>query len=74
MNIKITIDRFEGNKAVLKTEDNNEIIWPKGKLPEQAREGMILNFNITDDAQAEKEKKELAKDILNEILTPNSSA
>ncbi len=74
MNIKITIDRFEGGKAVLKTEDNNEIIWPKDNLPEQAREGMILNFNITDDAQAEKEKKELAKDILNEILTPNSSA
>ena len=68
MNIKITIDRFEGNKAVLKTENNNEIIWPKDKLPEQAREGMVLNFNIQNNAQAEKEKKELAKDILNEIL------
>ena len=68
MNIKLTIDRFEGGKAVLKTEDNNEIIWPKDKLPEQAREGMVLNFNIQNNIQAEKEKKELAKDILNEIL------
>ena len=68
MNIKLTIDRFEGGKVVLKTEDNNEIIWPKDKLPEQAREGMVLNFNIQNNIQAEKEKKELAKDILNEIL------
>lgn len=68
MNIKLTIDRFEGDKAVLKTENNNEIIWPKNNLPEQSSEGMVLNFNIQNNIQAEKEKKELAKDILNEIL------
>lgn len=68
MNIKLTIDRFEGGKAVLKTENNDEIIWPKKILPEQARESMVLNFNIQNNLQAEKEKKELAKDILNEIL------
>lgn len=68
MNIKLTIDRFENNKAVLKTEEGISIIWPKNKLPEQAREGIVLNFKIADNIQAEKEKKELAKDILNEIL------
>ncbi|MBA3047052.1 DUF3006 domain-containing protein [Patescibacteria group bacterium] len=68
MNIKITIDRFENDKAVFKTEEGISIIWPKNNLPEQAREGMVLNFNITDNLQAEKEKKQLAKDILNEIL------
>ena len=68
MNVKLTIDRFENDKAVLKTEDRFTIIWPKDKLPENIHEGMILVFNIINDAKAEKDKKELAKDILNEIL------
>lgn len=64
----LTIDRFEGDKAVLKTEDNNTIVWPKDKLPNQAKEGEVLTFTITNDIEAEKDKKELAKNILNEIL------
>ncbi len=68
MNIKITIDRVENDKAVLQTEDGQSIIWPKDKLPEGAREGTALNFNILNDAEAEKDKKKLAKEILNEIL------
>ena len=68
MNIKLTIDRFENDKAILKTEDRSTIIWPKNQLPENIHEGMVLIFNIVNDAKAEKDKKELAKDILNEIL------
>ncbi len=68
MTIKLTIDRFENDKAILKTEDRSTIIWPKNQLPADSHEGMVLIFNIIDDAQAEKDKKELAKDILNEIL------
>lgn len=68
MIIKLTIDRFEGDKAVLIAESGEQIIWPKNKLPEQAREGMVLSFNIQNSEEAEKDKKELAKNILNEIL------
>lgn len=68
MNIKLTIDRFENNKAILITDEGDTVIWPKSKLPNDAREGMVLNFNILSDLETEKEKKELAKDILNEIL------
>lgn len=68
MNYKLTIDRLEGDKAVLKTEDGQSIIWPKNTLPKDAREGMVLNFNITDDEKEEKNDRQLAKDILNEIL------
>jgi len=67
MNIKLTIDRFEEEKAVLKTEDGISIVWPKDKLPKESHEGMILIFNI-NDANAEKNDQKLAKDILNEIL------
>jgi hypothetical protein len=68
MILKLTIDRFEGSQVVLKTEDNKSIIWPKEKLPPDAKEGSVLLFNITNDAKNEEDGKKLAKDILNEIL------
>ena len=68
MKLKLTIDRFEGDKAVLKTEDDYSVIWPKSKLPAEARAGTVFIFNITDKKEDEKDKKELAKNILNEIL------
>lgn len=72
MNINLTIDRFELDKAVLKTEDGQSIIWPKNNLPENAREGTVLNFNILTDLETEKDKRKLAKEILNEILDVNN--
>ena len=42
MNINLTIDRFENEKAVLKTKDNESIIWPKNKLPENLKEGDVI--------------------------------
>lgn len=68
MIIKLTIDRFEADKAVLITADGASIIWPKDKLPAGAREGLALNFDISDDAEREKRDKQAAKDILNEII------
>ena len=68
MIISLTIDRFENGKAVLKTNDNETIIWPKNKLPDNLKEGSVLNFTIADDKYKEEDKKKLAKDILNEIL------
>ena len=68
MDVKIIIDRFENDKAVLQTNDGHIIIWPKDKLPDGAREGAALNFSISTDAETEEDKKKLAKEILNEIL------
>jgi hypothetical protein len=68
MLITLTVDRFEEDKAVLKTEDGQSIIWPKDQLPDNAHEGMVLNFAISDNKVAEKNNRQIAKDILNEIL------
>lgn len=68
MTIKLTIDRFEGGQAILKTEDGVAISWPKDKLPKDVHEGAVLVFYVTNEKEAEKEKRALAKDILNEIL------
>ena len=68
MILKLTIDRIESDQAVLKTQDNETIIWPKNKLPQNAHEGAVFVFVITDDKQKEGDDKQLAKNVLNEIL------
>lgn len=68
MRITCTIDRLEGSIAVLKTDKGEEVLWPQKNLPENIHEGSVVKFHITGDDEEEKEKKELAKEILNEIL------
>jgi len=68
MKIKLILDRFEGEKAVLKTEDKQSIVWPKNSLPEASYEGMVLIFNICDAKDEVLIREKQAKDILNEIL------
>ena len=68
MEIKIIVDRFEEDKAILKTEDNQTIIWPKNKLPHNIKEGGFLFFDIQENKNQEEQNKKLAKTILNEIL------
>jgi hypothetical protein len=68
MLIKATIDRFENGRAVLRTTDRQSIIWPKDKLPANIHEGSVLRIAVSSDQAAESADKELAKDILNEIL------
>ncbi len=68
MLIKATIDRFENGRVVLKTEDKQSIIWPREKLPENIREGSVLRIAVSSDDAAEGADRELAKNILNEIL------
>lgn len=65
---EVTIDRVEGDKAVLKLEDNETIIWPKKDLPEGAKEGAVFFITIKNIKEKENNNKKLAKDILNEIL------
>jgi len=69
---KLTLNRFENNAAILKTEDNCTIIWPKSKLPGNIKPGSVLIFNILGDSVKGKNNKEIAKEILNEILNVKS--
>jgi len=70
MKINLTIDRIEGDKAVLKTGDGQTILWPKEKLPGEAKEKSVLAFSVNTDEKEEVAKEKLAKNILNEILNP----
>ena len=66
--IKGVLDRFEGRQAVIKTEDDTEILWPIKKLPEDITAGNSLRISISANLDETSEKEELAKNMLNEIL------
>ncbi len=65
--LKVVVDRFEGEFAVL-TYGEGEILWPKHKLPEHVTESDSLVLTAKRDADATKDREELAKTLLNEIL------
>jgi len=53
--IRLSIDRFEGDKkqiAVLLTDDGDQINFPKDLLPKRAKAGDILSFSIVRDTGA----------------------
>jgi len=70
MQYPLTLDRFEGEQAILKTEDGKTITWPTELLPENTKEGAILFFSINPNPEAEAGKRDLAKQMLNELLSP----
>jgi hypothetical protein len=72
METKVTIDRFEGDKAVLITGDKKAINWPQKYLPQNAKEGSVLTVMINDGKNQNDADKRLAKNILNEILNPEA--
>ena len=68
MIIKLTLDRFEADQAVLVDSDGRTIIWPKNKLPGNLHDGSVLHFDIAEEKERELKDKQTAKDIINEII------
>lgn len=64
----ITVDRFEGDMAVLKTDDGQELVWPRTELPRDAAVGSILTLALLTNIDLTQERTALAKTMLNEIL------
>jgi len=69
MIIKLIIDRFEGKYAILETQDRNPIIFnfPRHLLPQEAKEGTVLNFNIDIDQEETKRRKNKIQNLLNKL-------
>jgi hypothetical protein len=65
--LKTTIDRFEGKYAVLHYGDG-ELNWPKESLPASAKEGDVIVLVAKRDDDARKDREDLAKAVINEIL------
>ena len=65
--LKTTLDRFEGEYAVLHYGDG-EMNWPKSMLPAKVKEGDVIVLVAKRDEDARKDREDLAKAVINEIL------
>jgi len=61
------IDRFEGEYAVILLK-NEEVVIKKKVLPENVKEGDILNITFKINKTATEKRKKEVKDILNELI------
>ena len=66
--MRAILDRFEENKAVLRTDDGQELTVSKTELPKGAKEGTAFFLLFSESASEEEAREKLAKSILNEIL------
>jgi hypothetical protein len=56
------IDRFEEQWAVVEFEGEKNFNIPRSLLPDNAREGDVLAFNVKiDEAETERRRKEIEK-------------
>lgn len=64
---KLTIDRFEEEKAIL-SDGQFECVIPKKLIPSKIKVGESIVLKMTPETEYVKKKEMLAKEILNEIL------
>jgi hypothetical protein len=67
-NLTGVIDRMEGERAVIRLDDGQEIVWPKEKLSEGLGEGSSVKLIVLSDKDLENNRQEVAKNILKEIF------
>ncbi|HHV32522.1 DUF3006 domain-containing protein [Caproiciproducens sp. LBM24188] len=58
--MKYTIDRFEGEFAVVELENQQFVNIPRSAIPMEAKEGDILNVQV-DHEETEKRRKHIQK-------------
>jgi hypothetical protein len=63
----VTIDRFEGDKAVLHFDDGQELVVERNLLPPQTHEGAKLFLELKNN-NLESDKRVEARNLLMEIL------
>ena len=61
----ITIDRFEGDYAVVELPDGNMSDMPKALLPPEAKEGDIIDISINADETDNRKKR--IKGLMNNL-------
>lgn len=64
--MKIIVDRFEGEIAVIELENGDMMGIPKKILPDNAKEGSIIN--ITCDEKETQLSRDAAKKKMNSIF------
>lgn len=68
MKIRVVIDRFEEQLAVLEVAGEGVVDWPRKHLPEGSHEGAILDFDIRLNPGAEAEQRRKVAALQEELL------
>lgn len=55
--MRVTIDRFEGNFAVVELDNRETVNMPKVLVPEGAKEGDIIEITINEAITRERRQK-----------------
>lgn len=67
--LKGTLDRLEGETAVIILDNGAELLWPREKLPATANtEGASVKLRLEPNPAQENKAAQTAKDFLNDIL------
>ena len=72
MKIRVVIDRFEEELAVLEIEGEGFVDWPRKFLPKDSHEGAILDFDIELNPEAEAEQRKKVAALQDELLRRTS--
>lgn len=69
MNILLVIDRFEGKYAILESQEKSPLTFnlPRNLLPEGAKEGAVIRFNIEIDDKETEIRREKIKERLDNL-------
>jgi len=69
MIIKLITDRFEGKYAILESQDKNPMFFnfPRHLLPQEAKEGSVLRFNIDIDNKETTRRRNKIVEKLNRL-------
>ena len=69
MKIILVIDRFEGKYAILESQEKHPLIFnfPQHLLPQEAKEGAVLNINIDIDQEETKRRGDKVQNLLNKL-------
>jgi len=65
---ELTLDRTEGETAVLLDADDEKIELPAMLLPKEVKDGEVLVITVATEKAETKRRETKAKEILNEIL------
>lgn len=68
MTIKGSIDRLEDDFAVIFLSNGRRVDWPITALPDDLGEGDAIAFSINENAADAKNREDLTKELLNQLL------
>ena len=66
--INAVVDRLEGDFAIIRTFDQQELLWPKNNLPANIKEGSAVKLLLKTDQELEQDQQKLAQAVLREVF------